>query len=149
MPLTALLNLCGTSYSLTDPSAAGVTFTTYQGWSGFSTNNAIILDTNFNATTATSPNFTQNSTAFGAWVYAVINEASNPIMGTDQGGLSGKKQSIYEIKPMPWSVEIILVVARLLRLRHPALRGCLRANGPHQPIQRYTGVECHKVILPT
>lgn len=83
------LNLCGTSYSLTDPSAA-VTFTTYQGWSGFSTNNAIILDTNFNATTATSPNFTQNSTAFGAWVYAVINEASNPIMGTDQGGLSGR-----------------------------------------------------------
>lgn len=78
----AQLNICGTNYSLT---LNGATFTSYQGYvSGGSTG----IDTGFNPTTATSPNFTQNSASFGLWSYVTIVEAlsqmSNELPSTAQ-----------------------------------------------------------------
>jgi hypothetical protein len=58
----ALLNLVGTSYPLTGTA----TFTTYQGFSGFS---GSALDTGFNPTTASSPKFTQDSASISGWSY--------------------------------------------------------------------------------
>ena len=63
----SLLNLIGTSYTATNTAS---TFTAYVGYafaSGY-------LDTTFNAATAVSPNFTQNSASFGFWTYATVSE---------------------------------------------------------------------------
>jgi hypothetical protein len=81
----ANLNLIGTSYPIT---VSGIpTFTQYRGYNGFSS--AYYLDTGFNAATAVSPNFTQNSANLGAWVnvYAASNAA---IIGNGAVGASGE-----------------------------------------------------------
>jgi hypothetical protein len=67
----ALLNLCSTNYTATIQ--ASPVFTSYQGYS-FNSPNAY-LDTGFNATLATSPNYTQNSGSIGVWSLAVVTEA--------------------------------------------------------------------------
>jgi hypothetical protein len=84
----SLLNLCGTSYTAV-PTSGIPQFTTYRGWNGFNSGTGNVLDTNFNATTATSPNYIQNSTSFGTWSNAVVNEAA-ATMGTDESGLAGR-----------------------------------------------------------
>ena len=82
----ALLNLVGTSYTATNVN--GSTFTVYKGYAFLG---GQYLDTGFNAATATSPNFTQNSASFGAWSYATVSEMI-PIMGN---GGSGAACNIY------------------------------------------------------
>ena len=62
----ARLNLVSASYPLTGTP----TFTAYQGFSGFS---ASALNTGFNDSTATSPNYTLNSASMGVWVYSLID----------------------------------------------------------------------------
>ena len=62
----ALLNLVGTSYSLTPGTFSderAITFTPYQGYSGFISG----MDSGFNPAAAPSPNFTQNSASIGGW----------------------------------------------------------------------------------
>lgn len=73
----ALLNICGTNYTAT--LAGSPTFTTLTGFSGFTT--TAYVHTNFNASTATTPNYTQNSANYGLWSKAVVSE-TNAIMGT-------------------------------------------------------------------
>ena len=58
----SLLNLVGTNYGLTN--VGGAAFTSFRGYTFTATT---YLDTGFNAATATSPNFTQNSASFGVW----------------------------------------------------------------------------------
>ena len=65
----ALLNLIGTSYTLVSV-GSGMVFTAYSGYAF----PGGALDTNFNAATATSPQFTQNSASFGFWTPVVISE---------------------------------------------------------------------------
>ena len=81
----ALLNLCGTTYGATVGGTP--TFTSNVGYSGF--NAGTYVDSNFNSTTATSPNYIQNNASFGFWSYAVISE-TNPQMGT------GNDSHIYD-----------------------------------------------------
>jgi hypothetical protein len=85
----AQLNLIGTSYGLT---AGGllksVAFTPYKG---FVFPGVSYLDTNFNATTAVSPHFTQNSANYGVWSYAIVAETV-PVMGS---GGSGGGSNLY------------------------------------------------------
>ena len=76
----ALLNLVGTSYTLTGtlrdaPSPRALTFTSYVGFSGFVAG----LNTGFDPTTAPSPHYTLNDAGFGVWTYAVIQEACGQI----------------------------------------------------------------------
>ena len=59
----AILNLCGTSYSII-PSTA--TFTAYRGYSAFATAGA---STGFNGAVSPGRNFGQNSATLGAWAY--------------------------------------------------------------------------------
>ena len=73
----ALLNLCGTNYSMTHGAAI---FVAYQGFHGFTTG----LDTQFNPQMATTPNYALNSASFGAWVYAELNDG-NAIIGQSVG----------------------------------------------------------------
>ena len=68
----AVLNLCGTSYSITISGTAP--FTSYKGLGPF--DNTTVVSTNFNPTTAPSPKFTQNSASFGVWAYALVLEAA-------------------------------------------------------------------------
>ena len=74
----ALLNLCSTSYTAT-PGGSPV-FTSFRGYS-FNSPNAI-LDTGFNATTAVSPNYAQNSGSIGVWSDAVVTEATPQLSDT-------------------------------------------------------------------
>ena len=85
----ALLNLVGTNYSITasllaKPAPRSVTFTPYQGFSGFGSSTAG-LDTGFNPTTAPSSNYTLNNASFGIWSYAVISEASAQMASSATG----------------------------------------------------------------
>ena len=77
----ALLNICRSTYNATLVGAP--TFTTLVGFSAFSSSKLIV--TNFNASTATSPNYVQNSANYGLWSYAVVLETI-PIMGTTSSG---------------------------------------------------------------
>jgi hypothetical protein len=58
------LNLCGTSFTITVNGTP--TFTTDRGWTAGNIVNDY-LDTGFNASTATSPNFTLNTAHFAVW----------------------------------------------------------------------------------
>ena len=71
----ALLNLVGTSYTGTITTGTPI-FTAYVGYA-FPTG---YINTNFNAITATSPQFTQNSASYGFWTLAVVSE-NFPEMG--------------------------------------------------------------------
>ena len=75
----ALLNLIGTNYTI---SGTG-TFVAYKGFTSLTS----LLNTQFNASTATGPNFIQNSSSLGVWIYAslaeTIPEINNiPVTGT-------------------------------------------------------------------
>ena len=90
----ALLNLVGTSYGLMSVGLLrSVTFTSYLGFSGFST--SVFLSTQFNASIATSPQFTQNSASFGFWTPAAITNESTPQIGNSATGATGESQ-IYD-----------------------------------------------------
>ena len=79
----ALLNLVGTSYGLTGSllQQRALTFASYVGFHGFVSG----FDTGFNPSTATSPNFTQNSASFGVWAYSSAAEAAGQIGNYDNG----------------------------------------------------------------
>ena len=85
----ALLNLVGTSYTLTN--AGSVPFTTYRGYSGFNLSNTP-LNTAFNAATAPSPNFTQNSASFGVWTNGGVASEPYAEMGNSASGANGESQ---------------------------------------------------------
>jgi hypothetical protein len=78
----AQLNLIGTSYPII---LDGSTFVSYNGFSGFTTG----LNTGFNAATAPSPNYTQNSANYGIWSKLVANETAAQI-GTSANGIAGE-----------------------------------------------------------
>jgi hypothetical protein len=81
----ALLNVCGSNYTAT--LSGSPIFTTLKGFNGFTT--SVFLRTNFNAATATSPNYVQNSANFGVWSYAVVSETV-AAMGTSANGTAGE-----------------------------------------------------------
>jgi hypothetical protein len=68
-------------------------FTQYLGFSGFNTSNSY-FDTGFNAATAPSPKFIQNSASLGAWLYYDPTDGVNVVMGTGNVGASGES-NIY------------------------------------------------------
>ena len=89
----ALLNLVGTSYGMTTvgllkdvPSLRSAPFTSYVGFGPFV---AQYLATGFNPSTATSPQFTQNSASFGVWTIASVVEPVSQ-MGNSIAGSSGE-----------------------------------------------------------
>lgn len=76
----ALLNLIGTSYSLSASLVATqfpVVFTAYQGFKSFSTG----ISTGFTPSTAPSPKYTQNSASFGAWAYNLTGTTNTTVIG--------------------------------------------------------------------
>ena len=81
----ANLNLIGTSYPITVTGAP--TFTQYRGYNFAASGQW--LDTGFNAATAVSPNFTQNSANLGAWVN-VYAASSAAIIGNSATGATGE-----------------------------------------------------------
>ena len=80
------LNLCGTSFTIGQFGAN--TFTALMGWSGFNISGGS-LDTRFNATTATSPHYTQNSASYGFWSVATAVE-TRAQMGSSNSGATGE-----------------------------------------------------------
>lgn len=78
----AALNICGTSYSLT---STGSTFTANSGY--VSTGAAVYVSSNFNPTTATSPNYVQNSAHLSVWDAAITDGGRQ--VGSDLAGNSG------------------------------------------------------------
>jgi hypothetical protein len=80
----ALLNLCGTNFTQT----GSASFTSFEGFSDFNSSTVLFISTNFNSTTATSPNYTQSSASFGFWSVNLAVEAV-PQMGTGGTGASG------------------------------------------------------------
>ena len=98
----AKLNLIGTSYPLVqtgslrtqiDPRIGSITFTIYRGFAGFDIVYSF-FDTGFNAATATSPNFLQNSASFGVWTNGTVSE-NVPQIGNSVVGASGESH-IYD-----------------------------------------------------
>ena len=83
----ALLNLVGTSYSLSV--FAVPVFTAYVGYSSFSLG---ALDTGFNAAYAPSPHYTANNASYGVWSYAVVTE-NYAVMGN--GAIEGNASIMY------------------------------------------------------
>lgn len=75
----ALLNLCGTNF--TGTINGSLTFTALTGFSGFNVGSLNFINTHFNSTTATSPNYTQNSASLGVWSVATVVETASQ-MGT-------------------------------------------------------------------
>ncbi len=80
----ALLNLVGTSYTATN---TGVPFVAYQGFGPFGGG---YLNTNFNAATAPSPQFTQNNASFGAWLGTFDAASSAAVFGNSATGATGE-----------------------------------------------------------
>ena len=77
----ALLNLVGTSYTLTGGSLETIApfiapFTTYRGFHNFTSS----MDTGFNALSAPSPHLTLNDGSIGVWIYDAAD--TNMQMGT-------------------------------------------------------------------
>lgn len=81
---TAFLNLCGTSYGLTE--TVTVTCTVDVGCAGNGTTG--FLNTGFNPSTATTPNFAQNSASLGVYIQnnRTTNAADVAIGASDAGG---------------------------------------------------------------
>lgn len=85
---TALANLVQTSYlSSREQSAGAATFTADQGWSAGSVLRRVT--TNFNPSTASSPNFTRNDGMVALWIYSTATVTQNAMgignAGTDIG----------------------------------------------------------------
>jgi hypothetical protein len=77
---TSLMNLCGTSYSLTANNSPA--FSPNNGWTGADASGGsggLNLDTGFNPSTATSPNYVTHSGHISVW-------AANDYTGTSGGG---------------------------------------------------------------
>jgi hypothetical protein len=79
---TALLNLVSTNYG--GVANGSPTFTADRGFTGTDTSNTIFIDTNFNPTTAVSPNFVQNSAHLSGWNLTNAQDA-RPFMGVSSG----------------------------------------------------------------
>lgn len=92
----ALLNICGTNYTGTLSPTTAPTFIAFTGFHGFSAGPSIFVNTNFNASTATSPNYVQNSANFGFWSLAVATESSAE-MGTSVNGTSGESNIFNDL----------------------------------------------------
>ena len=100
----AKLNLIGTSYSLTQtgslaqiaPRIGSLNFTAYRGFAGFNTLGSN-FNTGFNAATAASPNFLQNSASFGVWTNGAVSENYTQI-GNSASGAAGESH-IYDNFP--------------------------------------------------
>ncbi len=86
---TALLNLPSATYNGTNVNS--LSFTADQGFTG---TNTAYLDTNFNPTTATSPNFGQDSAFTMGWSLTSLFSGGG-IFGTVLGLISGGVNSIY------------------------------------------------------
>jgi hypothetical protein len=84
----AVLNICGTNYTGT-VTGTSTAFTPYTGFHGFNAAAGNYIATGFNATTATSPHFTQNSASYGVWPVSITNEA-NAVMGTTASNTAGE-----------------------------------------------------------
>jgi hypothetical protein len=79
---TANLNLCGTSYGLTQTGT--ITFSADHGYTGNGSTG--VLDTGFIPSSATTPNFVQNSGSVGAYVLTNRTVAQNYIsLGSGSG----------------------------------------------------------------
>jgi hypothetical protein len=89
----ALLNLCGTNYTSVPQSSEAGNFTAFRGYGAFNITGGNSLLTNFNSTTATSPNYTQNSAIFGFWSVANGSLPANSSMGTGNTGLTGESNT--------------------------------------------------------
>lgn len=85
----ALLNICGTNYTALN--ASGLTFTAYSGFTGIS--GTAFLSTQFNPTTAISPNFVQNSAHLSIW--NLTNGTNGVPSVSDDGGTSNNIFSKY------------------------------------------------------
>ena len=99
---TANLNLCGTSYTITPTSSP--TFTADQGYTGNAATS--FLNTNFNPSTATTPNFVQNSASLGAYIltnrtttqtYASIGNGATPYAYVEPYRVSGANNVNLEL----------------------------------------------------
>jgi hypothetical protein len=88
---TALLNICGTNYGGTLQGTSPPTFTAYSGFTGANLVGDYI-DSNFNPSTATSPNYVQNSAHVSIW--NLTNVATGiPMTSVVTGTASG--QNLY------------------------------------------------------
>lgn len=85
---TSLLNLCRATYNSTN--AASSTFTADSGYAGGG------LNTAFDATTATSPNFVQNSAHLALWNLTNIT-TSVSTMGNSATGVSGESNLFIKL----------------------------------------------------
>jgi hypothetical protein len=81
---TALLNLVSTSFSGTVYGAP--TFTADRGFTGTNGSSSVYIDTGFNATTAPSPKFTQNSGHVSAWSVVDVGAIGNAAIGVIASG---------------------------------------------------------------
>jgi len=88
---TAGLNLVSTSYTAFQ--SGSPTFTTDRGFTGVNNSASVYIDTIFNPTSASSPNYVQNSAHISAWSVSNIGTDSKPIMGAQTGG--GATTQIY------------------------------------------------------
>jgi hypothetical protein len=75
----AVLNLCGTSFTVS-PSTA--TFTSYKGYSSFPTNG---IDTGFNPSSSSGSLFTDANASMGAWAYNAPGGGTASELGTGGG----------------------------------------------------------------
>lgn len=81
---TAKLNLVSTSYTV----SVGVSsvFTADRGYTGQDNSTSAYIDTTFNPSTASSPNYVQNSAHISAWSVTNITNSDYPIMGAQNAG---------------------------------------------------------------
>lgn len=75
----ALLNLVSSSFAATALNSP--TFTADRGYTGVSASTSVFVNTNFNPSTASSPQFTRNSAHFSAWSATNVAAENHPIMG--------------------------------------------------------------------
>ncbi len=80
---TALLNLVGTSYPAI--SNGSPTFTADLGFTGVNLSGSVWINTAFNPSTASSPQYTQNSAHISAWTSSSSN-SDEKIMGVVESG---------------------------------------------------------------
>jgi hypothetical protein len=88
----ALLNMVSSSYAATLAAGAS-SFTADRGFTGVSGQTCSYLDTHFNPTTASSPNYTQNSAHFSAWSVVDAGAINLALIGIQP--ISGNESEIY------------------------------------------------------
>jgi hypothetical protein len=84
---TAELNLISSSYSATQPGGGSTfLFTVDRGFTGVAGQTCEYLDVGFNASTASSPNYVQNSAHISAWSVVDAGAQNLALMGNISGG---------------------------------------------------------------